>query len=595
MKNRIKKIMAIFVVLVMVIPTVGSLVTTASSNKLFYDSFNIKYKPGNVDYNSEIGALGNYSAYWAYTKNYADENGTLDTSKRWMSVGGTNATPINNYVSYVLRDKNDIAMKIKNIPDKFAYPTTFSSTSLTSGDILHIGYEFKSSNYKTKNDIFIQGHSKLLFQAADNGMLKFMEEPVIKYSLDKWYKIDIYYVRSEDAWHLYVNDVFVDKYNGWGISSVQRIDYRAYKTEDSTEATLYLDEICVCMVDNLPLQEPNTNEEFHVKANFNELVLNTVGGAIDQYYSVVTIDNEVDGNDNGLYVNYGSRYTRGATAKVIQRGVYNKALQILSPQTGYVYESEDKTTPTDVETSIVLGEGMNQDITGENSVMHFGLDILRYDVSCDFPLEMRYKDSKNATQNEYSMVVFTKDNKVKFFGSEIGTYKTETWYDVDVYYSTGSGRWYFYLDGELVKIHKKTMDIASVTFIRARWKSPANIETKLEVDNIVFGAIKPQALVGDLTLTQDGDYAAETFTTGKITAEKEIIKSNLDNPTIIIAQYSDSECKELSKLALGNYVNGKITAEMDVTSAAGKIKVFVLEELGKINPLEVNATLTPAS
>lgn len=423
-------------------------------------------------------------------------------------------------------------------------------------------------------------YDMLSFSAA--GKISFFGSEVSSYDLNKWYNIDIYFDVDTNNWYLYIGGQQVKTVNKTvDFTSLVRIR-STWASPSGLETKLALDNFRINEYSYeetvVPDPEPVQKEAVYVKAGFDSLIADAaIGGKPNQIvnggkeaslWQGFYFENEITKEYTGLYMNDGANYNAGASSKIISRADNNNAMEI-------TVSSSASVTP-----QINIGQDMNIALQKENAIMHFGIDVYRYDVSCDWDLWL------NAQPNgwNYDILEFTSGNKIKFLGKEVCSYNINTWYDVDIYYSTITGKWYLYLDGELVKTAAKNIALTTITTFRATWSSPSGQETKLAVDNISIGEFTAQEIFEDVVLKQNDIVISDgKFTTGAITAECNIILSNTNTPALIIAQYVDDT---LVALGTGTYVNGKATASLDVKSATGTIKVMLLDDIETINPLK---------
>lgn len=191
------------------------------------------------------------------------------------------------------------------------------------------------------------------------------------------------------------------------------------------------------------------------------------GGKEDGMYSGFYVKDEISESESSFYLYDGATYNGGASSKIITREGDNEALLVTLAET--------KTCSPYID----FGNGLNIAPADQNSVMHVGLDVMRFDTNCDWIF--RIKTGTNEWQ--YDLLSFTTDSKIKFLGSEVTTYNTNNWYNLDIYFDVDTNNWYLYIGGQEAKTVKRNLTSTSLERFRSTWTGTGSAEVKIALDN----------------------------------------------------------------------------------------------------------------
>jgi len=587
MKKTLKKLMAAVLILAMTATFTPAFADVVEDGKYFeteyfkigFDALEADAVIGNK-LNTEVNGGkedGMYSGFYMKNEVSGEEEGFYLYDGATYNNGASSkiiAGEKGNALEVTVADTKAVTPHIDFAHGMGIAPTSENSVMKITLDVMRSDLSAELA-IRTKNSA---GWVYDLLVFDKNGKIKLFGNEAMDYATGSWYATELCYNVKSNVWELYVGgELKKTVTKAYDMASLERMRI-TWTSPEGAETKIAFD--------NFSVSERIENETMAVYAGFDSLTPDSkIGGTANQevnggiegsmwdgYY----IKNEASGEFKGIYVSDGADYNNGASSNIIERESGNNAVEIK------IDAAKDKALTPRVD----FGLDLNIAPQKENSVIHIGYDICRYDMSCNWSL---WLNARPKGWN-YDFMEFTSDGKIKFFTGVVAEYEVGAWYDIDVYYSTVSGKFYLYINGDLVRVHLRGLNLETLLNMRATWTSPALTETKLALDNICIGELTAVEKKGALTVMQNGEAVSDNkFTTGTITAECELIEADSILPNVFVAQYDGNK---LVGVSVGRYYDGKACASYEVTEAKGTVKVMLIETYLGVNPLCKNIELS---
>ncbi len=230
--------------------------------------------------------------------------------------------------------------------------------------------------------------------------------------------------------------------------------------------------------------------------NFDSLAEGKIGGTKDSYvnggkeanmWQGFYMKDEINSSAETFYFARGANYNGGAKSNIISRDTADYALEF--------------SAPSDAAYTMQMDYGYENYISPSsqtNSVMHFGFDIKRDDMSAGWS----FRIEAPSDYWESHIFVMTADGKVNFVveNNTVTTYNTGTWYNVDIYYEVGTGKWHLYMNDTFVSTVTKKINFTLLDRIRTVCTTPSGTPTKYSIDNLEINEyLYMETLPGDYT------------------------------------------------------------------------------------------------
>lgn len=474
-----------------------------------------------------------------YTRSYYF-NDDLDTSSKLGSVSQSSVSTVtieersagNNAMKFVSKYEFYDKARVENYFNLDEPIATVAST-----DILHFGFDFMTEDmnvFKSFSYKFDNWEWDFLKFDTD-GTIKLWNKVVCAYTINTWYDVDIYYNASNDIYHLFIDDEYINSvYDSTTCTkvAVARIE-GTFDTETDAQTIFWVDNVkfnkveAADMVTKLPT----------FRSSFNYL---TAG---ESYTSATVLNDITNTTDDGSI-----QKNADITVTVDSRGAYDNALKFVAA--GNSIGTDSNGNPKSRSTYM---HGVVKLAITEGDVIHVGLDFKTEDMNCDKSLMLREFTGANFTgqSDNWNFLKFKADGTVLFNWTTdeyvIDTYEVNTWYNYDLYFDTTINKWYIFVNDVLKAEMSVNKEYTGIGVTRFSWGPPEGKTTVVYLDNMEFGKVTSAKLASLMPAAP----AKDALTAVKNTVDgKQNVFVNAQSPenlsgTVIAALYDGTELVEI--------------------------------------------------